>query len=79
MDQRRTGLVISVRVHPRASQVRSSWNNSVLEVWVSAPPVGGAANKAVVAAVAKHFNVAESRVRIRSGGRSRTKLVDVDR
>jgi hypothetical protein len=72
-------MVISVRVHPRASQARSLWSNGVLELWVSAPPVEGAANKAVVAAVARHFNVPESRVRLRSGLRGRVKLVEVDR
>jgi len=71
-------LVISVRVHPRAAQARSSWNYGVLEVWVTAPPVDGAANNAVVAAVARHFRVPASRVRLRSGGRSRKKLVEVD-
>jgi len=62
-------LVISVRVHPRASQARSSWIDGVMEVWVTASPVDGAANKAVVAAVARHFRVPASRVRLRSGWR----------
>ncbi|TMC86758.1 MAG: DUF167 domain-containing protein [Chloroflexi bacterium] len=70
-------MVISVRVHPRASQARSSWNDGVLDVWVTAPPVDGAANTAVVAAVARHFRVPASRVRLRSGGRSRMKLIEV--
>jgi uncharacterized protein (TIGR00251 family) len=70
--------VINVRVHPRAAQARSSWNEDVLEVWVTATPVDGAANRAVVAAVAKHFKVPASRVRLRSGWRSRRKLVEVD-
>ena len=70
-------MVIRVRVHPRASRARSSWNDGVLEMWVTAPPVEGAANRAVVAAVARRFKVAESKVRIRSGGRSRVKLVEV--
>jgi len=50
----------------------------VLELWVNAPPVKGAANEAVLAAVAKHFDVPESRVRLRSGAHSRLKLVEVD-
>ena len=72
-------MVITVRVHPRASHARSSWKDDVLELWVSSPPVGGAANKAVLAAVARHFDVPESRVSLRSGARSRRKLVEVDK
>ena len=69
--------MIRIRVHPRASRARSSWSDGVLDLWVTAPPVDGAANRAVVAAVAKRFKVAESKVRLRSGGRSRVKLVEV--
>ena len=71
-------MVISVRVHPRAAHARSSWNDGVLDVWVTAPPVDGAANNAVVVAVARHFKVPASRVRLRSGMRGRRKLVEVD-
>ena len=70
--------MISVPVHPRASRTRSLWKDGLLELWVNAPPVEGAANEAVLAAVAKHFDVPESRVRLRSGAHSRLKLVEVD-
>jgi uncharacterized protein YggU (UPF0235/DUF167 family) len=68
------GVLITARVHPRASHARSSWKDDVLELWVSSPPVGGSANKAVLAAVARHFDVPESRVGLRSGARSRRKV-----
>jgi uncharacterized protein len=48
-----------------------------LEVWVSAPAAEGAANRAVLEAVAEELGVAPSKVRLRSGARSRTKLVEV--
>jgi uncharacterized protein YggU (UPF0235/DUF167 family) len=72
-------VLITVRVHPRASQRKSSLKGGVLELWVNASPVGGAANRAVLAAVAKYFGLPVSRVTLRSGARSRTKLVAVDR
>ena len=71
-------VLITVRVHPRASHRKSSWKDGGLELWVNAPPVGGAANRAVLAAVAGHFDLPVSSVRLRSGARSRTKLVEVD-
>ncbi len=49
----------------------------MLEVWVNAPPVEGAANQAVLEAVAKELGVRVSAVSLRSGGRSRTKVVEV--
>jgi uncharacterized protein len=70
-------LVITVRIHPRASRARRAWKEGVLEVWVSAPPVEGAANHAVLRAVADELGVSLSAVRLRSGARSRTKVVEV--
>jgi len=70
-------VLITVRVHPRASRARSAWKENVLEVWVSAPPVEGAANKAVLEAVARELDVPLRTVRLRSGARSRTKVVEV--
>src|SRR5260370_8805999 len=45
-------MLLTVRVHVRASRSKTSWNGKLLEVWVTDPPVGGAANKAVLKAVA---------------------------
>jgi uncharacterized protein YggU (UPF0235/DUF167 family) len=44
---------------------------------VRAAPVDGKANAAVIALVAQHFDVARSRVRIRSGAGARQKRVEV--
>lgn len=70
-------MLITVRVHPRASHARAEWRGNLLEVWVSAPPVEGAANQAVLEAVAKEMGVRPSAVSLRSGGRSRTKVFEV--
>ncbi len=70
-------MLITVRVHPRASRAKTSWNGDVLDVWVTAPPVEGAANEAVLKAIAKELHVPLSAVSVRSGAGSRTKLVDV--
>ena len=70
-------MLITVRVHPRAARAKAVWNGASLEVWVTAAPVDGAANAAVLKAVASHLNVPVSAVSLRSGGRSRSKLVEV--
>ena len=45
---------------------------------MTAPPVAGAANEAVLGAVARELGVAEGAVRLRSGARGRTKVVEID-
>jgi uncharacterized protein YggU (UPF0235/DUF167 family) len=70
-------MLITVRVHPRASRPKSAWKGDVLEVWVSAPPVEGAANKAVLEAVARELGLPASAVSLHSGARARTSLVEV--
>ena len=71
--------MITVRVHPRASRARTAWKENELEVWVAAAPVDGAANVAVLRAVAEELGVPVSALTLRSGARSRVKLVEVNR
>ncbi|HKN52968.1 MAG TPA: DUF167 domain-containing protein [Amycolatopsis sp.] len=70
-------MLITVRVHPRASRAKTSWNGEELEVWVTAPPVDGAANAAVLKAVAHHLKVPLSTVSVRTGARARMKVIEV--
>ena len=71
---------ITVRVRPGASRVAvgGRYGDRELVVAVTARPVDGAANRAVVAAVAEAFGVAQRAVDVVSGARSRTKIVSVD-
>ena len=67
-------------------QVKPNARSSVLEAqgddrWVAriaAPPVDGAANEALLRLVAEHFGVRRSQVRLKSGGASRLKRVEID-
>jgi hypothetical protein len=67
-----------VRLQPRASrdEVIGERAGSTV-VRVTAPPVGGEANAALVRLIAKRAGVAKSRVSIVRGQRSRDKLVRV--
>jgi uncharacterized protein YggU (UPF0235/DUF167 family) len=69
---------ITVRAHPRASRSRLAWDGAVLHVWVTAPAVAGAANRAVLRAIADGLGVGPSAVRLTGGERSRAKAVEVD-
>jgi uncharacterized protein YggU (UPF0235/DUF167 family) len=70
-------VLITVRVHPRASRAKAAWKGDVLEVWVTAPPAEGAANHAVLRAVAGELGVPVSALSLRSGARGRLKTVEV--
>ena len=70
---------LSVRVQPGARETAIvGWVGDVLRVRISAPPVDGKANEALIAVLAKALGVTKSSVRILRGGSSRRKLVAVD-
>jgi uncharacterized protein YggU (UPF0235/DUF167 family) len=71
-------VILSVRAHPRAARERLHWDGELLHAWVTAPAVEGRANRAVVLAVARWLGVPPSTVRVLSGTRGRSKLVEVD-
>ncbi|MDP3763358.1 MAG: DUF167 domain-containing protein [bacterium] len=50
----------------------------VYEVSVKEPPVDGRANRAIVHALAKHFGIAPSRIRLISGHTSKRKVFEID-
>jgi len=68
----------SVRVQPRASQTAIvGVHGTGLKVRVTAPPVDGAANEALVGLIAKQLRIARSNVTVISGATARLKLVEV--
>lgn len=71
-------LRVTARVHPRASRARLVWDGAVVSVWVTAPAVDGAANRAVLDAVASWLGVRPSAVRMVSGERARTKVLEIE-
>ena len=69
---------MTVRITPRASRDEVvGEREGVLRVRVTAPPVDGAANEALVRLLAKVVGVPRGDVLIASGATSRTKIVDV--
>lgn len=69
-------IILNIYIQPaaRVSQL-SGLHDGRIKLKVSAPPVDGAANKAVVDFFAKFFLVAKSKVLIISGEKSRNKVV----
>jgi len=69
---------LHVRVQPGARRTGfAGWYGDVPKLAVSAPPVDGAANAAVVAALARMLGVRERQVRLVGGAASRSKRFDI--
>jgi hypothetical protein len=73
-----TGVTIKIYVAPRSSSNKIvGVHNGAIKVSLTAPPVEGAANKALVEFLAKVLEVPKGAVRIISGENSRHKIVAV--
>jgi len=80
LDLRTSGafLTLRVRVQPRASKdALGGEREGALVVRLTAPPVEGAANEALVRFLGKTLGVAPSAVRVVSGASGRNKVVSV--
>lgn len=74
-----SGIRLTVHVQPRAkSPGVGGFHGDALKVRVGAAPVDGAANEAVVKAIAEAFGCATRDVRVVAGASSRRKIVEVD-
>jgi hypothetical protein len=72
------GARIDVRLQPRASRDEIvGIRDGVLHARVTAPPVGGEANRALCRLIAARLGIAGSRVEIVRGQRGRSKVVAV--
>lgn len=72
------GVVVRVKVQPRASKNKiAGLLGDALKVMLTAPPVDGEANSALVDFFSSLFKVSKSCIEILSGHTGRTKLVKI--
>ncbi len=70
--------IVRVKVQPRASRDEITGSEEgLVKVKVTAPPVGGKANKALKQLLARRLGISKGRVEILSGERSREKRVQI--
>jgi uncharacterized protein len=68
-----------VRVQPRASRTEVVGpHGDAVRIRLTAPPVDGAANEALIRFLAERLEVPRSAVRIEGGASSRSKVVAID-
>lgn len=68
---------ITVKVQPRAKRSRLSGGPEEYKLEVTAPPVEGAANDAVIEFFARGLRLPKSAVRIVTGEHARRKIIDI--
>lgn len=72
-------VIVGLRVSPRAAKTRVlGVHDGALKLSITAPPVDGAANKAIVAFFAKALSIPKQQVQIESGERGRSKRVRIE-
>ena len=72
------GAAFPVRIVPRAKKNEiSGRHGDAVKIRITAPPVEGAANEALVAFLAELFDVRQQQIEILSGHASRDKIVCV--
>lgn len=71
-------MKVSVIAHPNAKRPRIEKDLlGTLHVYVSEPPLDGKANKAVIDALAKYFQIKRNSVLLLSGEKSKNKLFEI--
>ncbi|HLQ27606.1 MAG TPA: DUF167 domain-containing protein [Ktedonobacteraceae bacterium] len=70
-------MLISVNVVPRSSKNSIEWEQGNLKVRLTAPPVDGAANEALVALLAERLGLPKRSISIVRGTTTRQKMVEI--
>ncbi|GLV58617.1 UPF0235 protein [Dictyobacter sp. S3.2.2.5] len=71
-------MLISVRVIPRSTRNQLEWDGEVLKARLTAPPVDGAANQALIALLADQLALPRRAISIVRGTTSRKKVVNIE-
>ena len=69
---------INVRVIPRSSKNEISWENEILKVRLTAPPVDGAANEALIKLLAARLGLPKRALQIVHGAKGRQKVLEIE-
>lgn len=71
-------MIFNVRVCPRSSRNHVEQNKNNLKVHLTKPACEGEANGQLIDLLSKHFKIKKYQVSIKSGLKSRDKLVQID-
>lgn len=73
-------MILKIHLTPKAKENRIvGFEDNILKVRVTAPPVGGRANEALIKLLSKEYKVAKSEIQIVRGQKSREKEVIISK
>ena len=72
-------MIIKIRVLPRSSknEIIGPMADGTLKIKLTAPPVDGAANEALIKLLAKYYDLPKSKITILSGQKSKNKTLEI--
>ncbi len=70
-------MKINVKVIPAAKRSLIKQEGDLWKIYLNAPAVDGKANKALIALLAKHFNVRKGQIEIIKGLKLRRKTINI--
>jgi uncharacterized protein len=70
-------MLITVRVIPRSSRNALAWEQGTLKARLTAPPVDGAANAALINLLAERLSVPRRNISIVRGETARQKMLEI--
>ena len=68
---------VKVKPNSKRQSIEEQADGSLM-VHLKSPPIDGKANQELIALLAERFNVSKSKISIKSGLSSKTKLVEID-
>ncbi|MFA5199587.1 MAG: DUF167 domain-containing protein [Candidatus Omnitrophota bacterium] len=71
-------MIFSVRVNARSSRNYIEEKDGVLKVYLTKPACEGQANQQLVILLSQYFKVKKFQIKIKSGEKSRHKLIEVN-
>ena len=76
----KSDTIITIRVIPRAkkSEISQVLADGTIKIRLTAPPVEGKANQALIRFLAEVFEISASRIEIISGGKGRKKIILIE-
>ena len=75
ITEKEDSIIIPVKVIPKSSRDNIKLETNILKIKVTAAPVDGKANKAVINYISKYLHIARKSVQIKSGLTSRKKVL----
>ncbi len=70
-------MIIEIKVIPGAKKNLFKAQEGGVKVYLTAPPVDGKANEALVEFLAQHYGIRSSRIEIIKGLKSRNKVINI--